>query len=242
MPEGHAASRVITARSLTRDYGQRHALAGVSFAVAPGESVAILGPNGAGKSTLLQVLAGVLHATSGDALVAGLRIPDDAGRLGAKVGFVPQGESVYPELSVQENLRFFGRVHGVKGRALRERVDALLRELALGDRARQPAGTLSGGLRQRLAIGASLVHEPAVLLLDEPTTGLDPLARERLAGALKRYRGAQRAILFTTHSLDEASLLADRVLLMADGRLRATLPGGDPARLAAAFRQVGSPA
>src|SRR5581483_7483272 len=135
-----------------------------------GQTVALLGPNGAGKSTLLQILAGVLAPTAGDAKVAGILIPEDAKGLGRRIGFVPQGESLYPELTTRENLAFFGRLEGVRGKRLRGRVDALLADFALADRAGVRAGSLSGGLRQRAAVASCLIHEPDVLLLDEPGT------------------------------------------------------------------------
>ncbi len=233
---------MITARDLRRDYGLNHALAGASFEVPPGQTVALLGPNGAGKSTLLQILAGVLAPTSGSATVAGMVVPDGARGLGKRVGFVPQGESLYPELSVAENLRFFGRLHGVRGKRLRARVDALLSDFALSDRRGSRAGDLSGGLRQRAAVAASLVHEPGVLLLDEPGTGLDPGARDRLGKLLRAYRGAERTVLFSTHDLQEAARVADRVLFLVNGRVVADMPAAEAPRLDARYRALGADA
>ena len=216
---------MLVARDLRRDFGERHALAGVSMEVQAGEVVALLGPNGAGKSTLLQILAGILHADGGSATVAGAKLPGDEARLHEVVGFVPQGESVYPELTVEENLRFFARVHGVSGgKRVRERVAALLREVALTDRAASRAGDLSGGLRQRLAVACSLVHEPAVLLLDEPGTGLDPVARDRLAAIIRGHKDRGQAVLVTTHNIEEAARVADRVILLSRGRVAAVMP------------------
>lgn len=230
---------MILADRLSRDYGPTHALRDVSLRVADGETVALLGPNGAGKSTLLQVLAGILPATGGSAEVAGLRVPGDEARLGEKVGYVPQGESVYPELSVRENIRFFGRMHGVSGEALDARAARLMRELRLEERADDRAGALSGGMRQRVAVASSLVHDPPVLLLDEPATGLDPLARERLGASLRALGGRGRAILFSTHSLDDAAALADRVVVLGSGRVAAELPASDLDGMEAAFRRLG---
>ena len=232
---------MIDAHRLSRDYGPTHALRDVSLRVARGETVALLGPNGAGKSTLLLVLAGVLRPTSGRAEVAGLRVPEDHARLGERVGFVPQGESVYPELTVRENLRFFGRAHGVPRAVADERASRLLRDLGLAERAGDLAGALSGGLRQRVAVAASLVHDPPVLLLDEPATGLDPLARGRLHDAMRALSG-ERSILFSTHNFEDAAALAHRVVLLSRGEVAATLPGGDPARLADAFARLEAPA
>jgi ABC-2 type transport system ATP-binding protein len=224
---------VIVAERLSRDFGRTHALEGVSLRVGRGETVALLGPNGAGKSTLLQILAGVLRADDGRAEVAGLRIPGDEGRLGERVGFVPQGENVYPELTVRENVRLFGSLHLAKD--LDARADSLIEELALRERADDRAGSLSGGLRQRVAIAASLVHDPPVLLLDEPATGLDPLARDRLLVSLRALGGRGRTVLFTTHNLEDAARLADRVVLIARGKVAGEMPPGDIAALRAAF-------
>lgn len=230
---------LLVARDLARDFGPRHALAGVTLEVRAGEVVAILGPNGAGKSTLLHILAGVLRASSGEATLAGLKLPGDEARLGRVVGFVPQGESVYPELTVQENLRLFARLHGVPRRDVSERSHALLRDVALWDRRGDRAGALSGGLRQRLALACSLAHEPQVLLLDEPGTGLDPAARDRLASIVRRHAAGGRAVLMSTHSLDEAARVADRVVFLVDGRIRESLPASEAHRLERAFREVG---
>lgn len=229
---------MLFAQDLRRDYGGTHALAGVSLRVEDGETVALLGPNGAGKSTLLLILAGVLKADGGRAEVAGLALPGDEARLGERVGFVPQGESLYPELTVRETLRFFGRVHGVPRVALEERVPRLVRELALEEKVEARVGALSGGQRQRVAVAASLVHDPAVLLLDEPATGLDPPARARLSASLRALSGGSRSILFSTHNVEDAAALAQRVVFLSRGRAAASMPAGDAGRLAEAFRRL----
>lgn len=229
---------VLVVEDLRRDYGRTHALAGVSLRVEDGETVALLGPNGAGKSTLLLILAGVLRADGGRAQVGGLRLPADAARVGERVGFVPQGESLYPELTVMETLRFFGRLHGVPRAALAERVPRLVREMALGEKERARVGTLSGGQRQRVAVAASLVHDPPVLLLDEPATGLDPHARARLSASLRALSGGTRSILFSTHNFEDAATLARRVVFLSKGRAAATMPAGDAARLGETFRRL----
>ena len=225
---------MIRARDLRREFGTRAALAGVSLDVRPGEIVGLLGPNGAGKSTLLAILAGALAPSGGDAEVGGLKLPAQASKVGRVAGYVPQGESTYPELTVEENLRFFARMH----RAPLEpaRLDALLRDVALERRRHDRAGALSGGLRQRLSLACSLAHDPTVLLLDEPGTGLDPAARERLAEIVKRFRDRRRAVLLSTHSLEEAERVADRVVFLVRGRVQEELPATQAHRLEAAFR------
>lgn len=230
---------MLRASNLARDYGARHALQGVTFDVARGEVVALLGPNGAGKSTLLHVLAGVLPATSGSADVAGVKLPGGEGELGRVVGLLPQGESVYPELTLAENVAYFARLAGVPRRATKERAHTLLREAALWDRRHDRASALSGGSRQRLALACTLTHDPLVLLLDEPGTGLDPAARERLAALVRAHAQRGRAVLLTTHSLEEAARVADRVLLLVDGKIQASLPAHQATSLEAAFRTAG---
>lgn len=229
---------VLLAKDLRRDYGGTHALAGVSLRVEDGETVALLGPNGAGKSTLLLILAGVLPADGGHAQVAGLTIPGEEARLGERVGFVPQGESLYPELSVRETLHFFGELHGVVRAQRGARVETLLREMALVEKADARVGALSGGLRQRVAVAASLVHDPQVLLLDEPATGLDPPARARLSASLRALSGGTRSVLFSTHNFEDAATLASRVIFLSKGRVAATMPASDTARLAETFRRL----
>ena len=242
MPQGAGATRVIRVRDLSRDYGATHALRGVSLQVAQGETVALVGPNGAGKSTLLGILAGALAPTGGEAEVAGVRIPGGEGQVGTRVGYVPQGESTYPELSVRENLHFFGHAQGLRGDALRRATARVLKDVGLAERADQRAADLSGGLRQRLAIASSLLHDPPVLLLDEPVTGLDPASRERL-GALLRAKGREgRAVLFSTHLLEDAARHADRVVLLVGGGVKADLPAAESARLADFLRATGAEA
>jgi ABC-2 type transport system ATP-binding protein len=202
-------------RAVTRRFGDRDALRGVSFAAARGETLAVIGPNGAGKTTLLSILGGVLAPTSGDVS----RDPRD-------VGWVPQQPAVYGKLTVAENLRLFARLEKV---ADPDAVVArMLEQTGLADRAGDELGTLSGGNRQRVNIAAGLLADPDVLLLDEPSSSLDPRQRARLwefVGALAR-RGT--AVVFTTHNVAEAERFADRVLVLADGELLFT---GTPAAL-----------
>ena len=231
---------MLRADGLTRDYGRTRALLDVSFHVPAGQTVALLGANGAGKSTLLNILAGVLSPTSGTATVVGVELPRDRRRIGAMVGFVPQGESLYRELTVSENVRFFARSHGVSRADIGRRLPAVLERMGLADRGDQRAGTLSGGLRQRAAIAASLLHEPRVLLLDEPTTGLDPVAREKLLDLLSdltRQEDTKRCVLMCTHDVHDAARVANRALVLVGGRLVHDSPGIDEAALSAAFRQ-----
>jgi ABC-2 type transport system ATP-binding protein len=209
------APAALHAESLSKAYGTRRALVDVSFTAAPGELIAIIGPNGAGKTTLLQILAGALEPTAGSVSLD----RRDA-------GWVPQQPAIYSKLSVRENLRLFARLERVAD--VDKRVDRMLDQTDLRERARDAVGTLSGGNQQRVNIAVGLLGDPAVLLLDEPSSSLDPRQRERLwefVGALAR---GGTTVVYSTHNVAEAERYADRLLVLADGELLFT---GTPAEL-----------
>jgi ABC-2 type transport system ATP-binding protein len=205
----------VTANDLAKRYGDRYALKGVSFAAGAGERLAVIGPNGAGKTTLLSILAGIVEPTEG-------RVEGG----GDTIGWVPQQVSVYGKLSVAENLRLFARLEKVPDADAA--VDRALEQTGLAQRARDELGTLSGGNKQRVNIAVGLLGDPPVLLLDEPSSALDPRHRQRVWTLLDEQAQAGRTILFATHDLAEAARHADRVLVLADGEL---LFGGTPAEL-----------
>jgi ABC-2 type transport system ATP-binding protein len=210
------APEALRAESLSKTYGERKALQDVSFAAAAGELVAVIGPNGAGKTTLLQILAGALTPTAG-------RVSLDR----REVGWVPQQPAIYSKLSVRENLRLFARLEKVGD--VEATVNGMLEQTELRDRATDPVGTLSGGNQQRVNIAVGLLGDPSVLLLDEPSSSLDPRQRERLwafVGGLAR--GGGTTVIYSTHNVAEAERYADRVLVLADGELLFT---GTPAEL-----------
>ena len=210
---------MLVAHGLTRRYGARAAVSDVSFSLTPGELVAIIGPNGAGKTTLLSMLAGVLAPTAG-------RLEPPGGR---SVGWVPQQPALYTKLSVAENLRLFARL---ERRADPEAaVQQMLALTGLAERAGDSVALLSGGNQQRLNIAIGLLGEPAVLLLDEPSSSLDPLQRERLFGFVRELAAGGTAVLYSTHNVFEAERYADRVLVLAGGEL---LFDGAPAELSGA--------
>jgi ABC-2 type transport system ATP-binding protein len=209
------AGAALEARAVTRRFGARAALRGVSFGVAAGETLAIIGPNGAGKTTLLSILGGVLAPSSGSVS----RDPRD-------VGWVPQQPAVYAKLTVAENLALFARLERVAQPAAA--VDRMLEVTGLRDRADDELGTLSGGNKQRVNIAAGLLADPDVLLLDEPSSSLDPRQRERLWSFVGGLTRAGTAVVFTTHNVAEAERYADRLLVLADGEL---LFEGTPAAL-----------
>ncbi len=220
---------MIALDDLSRRYGSKRALDGVTLTVPKGEVFGLLGANGAGKTTLLSILSGLLRPSGGDARVDGISVRDPRA-LKHKVGIVPQHLALYPALSPRENLRVFARLYGVPRSEVDARVDHVLKEVGLTSRADDPAGDLSGGLKQRLNIGAAIVHSPAVVLLDEPSTGLDPAARGRVWDLVRTLRAEGRTLIVSTHYMEEARALCDRVGILESGRLAAVLPKGEGLR------------
>jgi ABC-2 type transport system ATP-binding protein len=202
-------------------YGRHLAVDGVSLDVARGEIVGLLGPNGSGKSTLLALAAGILEPAEGTILVDGRPRAADPAAFAARIGYVPQECALHDELTASDNLAFFGKLYGLSGHDLRRRVVRVLARLGLTGRGGQRAHTLSGGLRQRLNLAVALIHDPTVLLLDEPTAALDPAARDALHADLTRLRDDGHAILLSTHHVDEAEAGCDRVAVLDRGRLAA---------------------
>jgi ABC-2 type transport system ATP-binding protein len=217
-PERLPAPVVLTARSLTRRFGSRTAVRDVDFEVAPGERVALIGPNGAGKTTLLSMLAGVLEPTAGS-----------VERTGRRAGWVPQKPAVYAKLTVRENLTLFARLERVPDVAAT--VERMLDQTGLRERADDELARLSGGNQQRVNIALGLLGEPPALLLDEPSSALDPVQRERLWELLGRFAAEGTAVVFSTHNVAEVERHADRVVVLVEG---ATCFDGSPAALRAA--------
>jgi ABC-2 type transport system ATP-binding protein len=209
-------------------YGPTVAVDGVTLHVRRGEVVGLLGPNGSGKSTTLAVAAGVLDPFEGSVTVDGVRRPRDPDGFARRVGLVPQEPALYDELSAEANLTFFGRLYGLGGYGLRAKVESALARARLADRRHDRVGTFSGGMRQRLNLACALLHDPAVLLLDEPTASLDPASRDSLFRTLHDLRDAGHAVLLTTHHLDEAEGGCDRIAVLERGKLVAC---GQPAEL-----------
>ena len=204
---------------LHKAYGALQAVAGVSFEVAAGEIVGLLGPNGAGKSTTVAMISGLVQPDGGSVTVDGRRLEGDADPAKSLIGLVPQELALYDELSARANLELFGALNGVHGALLRERVDAALELVGLADRARQSPARFSGGMRRRLNIAAALVHDPKLLLLDEPTVGVDPQSRNAIFDNLEALRARGKALLYTTHYMEEAERLCDRIVIVDHGRV-----------------------
>lgn len=209
----------VEVESIGHCYGELRALDGVSFAVARGEMFALLGPNGGGKSTLFKILSTLMRPQEGTARICGYDLRRDPAEVRRRIGVVFQASSLDPKLTAQENLEHQGRLYGLRGRTLAARVEELLSRVGLADRRRAPAETLSGGQKRRIEVAKGLMHSPGLLLLDEPTTGLDPLARRELWSYLTLLRERDGiAVLTTTHLLEEAED-CDRLAILHHGRL-----------------------
>jgi ABC-2 type transport system ATP-binding protein len=204
---------------LARSFGEVEAVRGVSLHIDEGETVGLLGPNGAGKTTTLSMLAALLAPSSGDAEIFGASLCREAWTVRRLVGLAPQEVSLYPELTADENLRFFGRLYGLGGARLRERADEMLDLVGLLPRRHDRVATYSGGMKRRLNLACSLLHAPRLLLLDEPTVGVDPQSRDRIFDAIRELARRGRTILYSTHYMEEAERLCDRITIMDEGRI-----------------------
>jgi ABC-2 type transport system ATP-binding protein len=218
---------LLEVRDLRKHYGDTVALDGVRFEVAEGELFGLLGPNGAGKTTLLSILSCLLEPTAGEALLLGQRLVPSDRAVRRQLGIVPQELALYGELTARENLVFFGELYGLSGDSLRRRVDEVLGAVGLEDRADGRVDTFSGGMQRRLNLGAGIIHEPRLLLLDEPTTGVDPQSRNHIFEEIRRVNRAGVTVVYTSHYMEEVQSLCTRVGIIDHGRLIAcdTVPG-----------------
>jgi ABC-2 type transport system ATP-binding protein len=211
---------ILEAENLVKEYGEFQAVKGVSFSVAEGEVFGLLGPNGAGKTTTISMLTGLFPPTSGTARVGGHDILKELRQAKKINGLVPQDLALYPTLSARANLSFFGRIYGLRGKQLQERVEDVLRVVALSDRADDAIATYSGGMKRRVNIAAGLVHQPRLLFLDEPTVGVDPQSRNHIFESVMRLnRERGMSIVYTSHYMEEVELLCNRVAIIDQGKI-----------------------
>ena len=218
---------MLAVRNLRKSFGTLVAVDGASFSVEPGQLVGLLGPNGAGKSTTVAIISGLLTADSGEVTIAGEPLAGDTDVKKRLIGLVPQDLALYEELPAAANLRLFGALYGLKGRALEEAIGSALLLVGLAERANDAVRTFSGGMKRRLNLAAGLLHDPQILLLDEPTVGVDPQSRNAIFENLEHLKARGKALLYTTHYMEEAERMADRIVVMDHGRVLAddTLTG-----------------
>ena len=212
---------LLECRDLRKSYGDRTAVDGISFSIAAGETYGLLGPNGAGKTTTISMICGLLRRDGGDVVVAGRAVDIGATEAKASIGYVPQDLAIYPDLTARENLKFFGRLQRLGGRELGRRVDEILALTDLADRAKDRVDSFSGGMKRRLNIGIGLLHKPALLVLDEPTVGVDPQSRNAILASVADLGREGMGVLYTTHYMEEAERLCDRIAIIDEGRIKA---------------------
>jgi ABC-2 type transport system ATP-binding protein len=219
-PNSSGEKAIASVRDLSKHYGRFPAVGGVTFDIREGEVFGLLGPNGAGKTTLISMLATLLAPTGGSAQINGFDLVRNARRVKESIGLVPQEIALYLQLSARDNLHFFGRMYGLQGDVLRQRIDEALDIIALGAWANIPVGGYSGGMTRRANLAVGLLHKPRVLFLDEPTVGVDPQSRNHIFESIQKLnREDGVSILYTTHYMEEAQSLCDRVAIIDYGRL-----------------------
>lgn len=213
---------MLTAEGLEKRYGERQAVAGVSLQVDAGQILGLLGPNGAGKSTTIGMIAGLIVPDAGRVTIGGASRADSEAAFKRRIGLVPQDVALYESLGALANLELFGALYGLKGANLRERAMQALTLVGLADRAHDKPSSFSGGMKRRLNIASALVHDPDVLLLDEPTAGVDPQSRNAIFDNLEQLKARGKALIYTTHYMEEVERLADHVVIIDQGRIVAS--------------------
>jgi ABC-2 type transport system ATP-binding protein len=209
----------IQAQDLRKHFGDVQAVCGVSFEIPAGEIFGLLGPNGAGKSTTISMLSGLLVPSDGDATIMGHSIRSEPESAKASLGVVPQDIALYSDLSARENLIFWGKMYGLRGAALKARVDEVLEVIGLAERQKERVGRYSGGMQRRVNVGVALLHKPAVVIMDEPTVGIDPQSRRHILDNVKELNRQGMSVLYTTHYMEEAAELAHHIAIMDMGRI-----------------------
>ena len=209
----------IEVKNLKKSFGDLQAVQDASFKADSGEVLSLLGPNGAGKSTTISMLSGLIAPTGGDASIMGHSVTKEPEIAKASLGVVPQDIALYPDRSARENLVFWGKMYGLRGAALKSRVDEVLAIIGLTDRQKDHVGKFSGGMKRRVNIGAALLHKPSVIIMDEPTVGIDPQSRRHILDNVKELNRQGMTVLYTTHYMEEAAELSDHIAIMDKGRV-----------------------
>ena len=218
---------MLEVKSITKNYGKLIAVTGVSFRADDGETIGLLGPNGAGKTTTVSVIAGLLSPDSGEVLIEGQQVRSDTDPVKLKIGLVPQDMALYDKLSARDNLIFFAALYSLVGAKARQAINEALSLVGLSDRAGDKVETFSGGMKRRLNLAAALLHDPQILLLDEPTVGVDPQSRNAIFENLEALKKRGKTLIYTTHYMEEAERLCDRIVIIDHGKVIAddTLQG-----------------
>jgi ABC-2 type transport system ATP-binding protein len=227
-PTAGAIVPLLEVSHLKKSYNDKVVVDDLTFAVEAGEIFGLLGPNGAGKSTAMSMIAGLRAPDAGDIRLDGVAVDDTPRSQRSKLGLVPQELAIYPDLTGRENLQFFGEIYGLRSSRLHDRVECVLDQTELNGHADQPVRTFSGGMKRRLNFGAGLLHEPRLVILDEPTVGVDPQSRSHILDSVRRLAEGGVAVIFATHYMEEAQEICQRVAIIDHGRL---LKCGSPAEL-----------
>ena len=204
---------------ITKSFGKKEVVKGVSFSIEKGETFGLLGPNGAGKSTTISMICGLFPYDSGDIRVAGKSVKEYPMETKQKIGVVPQDIALYPTLSAKENLIFWGKMYGLSGAAAKKRADEVLTYVGLEDRAKDKIETFSGGMKRRVNIGAALMHEPELLIMDEPTVGIDPQSRNHILETVKKLNEKGMTVIYTSHYMEEVEYLCERIAIVDHGKV-----------------------
>ncbi len=210
---------ILEVNNLSKKFGEFSAVNGISFAIEEGEIFSLLGPNGAGKTTTISMLSSLLQPTGGEAVIGGHSVTKDPMAVRNLIGVVPQEIALYEELTARENLAFWGQMYGMGGARLKKRADEVLAQIGLADKANQRVKTYSGGMKRRVNIGVGLLHNPRVLYMDEPTVGIDPQSRRNILDTVKDLNKQGMTVLYTTHYMEEAAELSDRVGIVDHGQM-----------------------
>ena len=218
----HTQAVEVDVQNLVKTFGKHQAVKGVSFTISKSEIFGLLGPNGAGKSTTINMMCGYLQPTSGDTIIGEHSITREPRRVKRTIGFVPQEIALYKDLTSLENLDFFGKIYNLSTREHRERAEELLHFVGLYDRRKEPIKTFSGGMQRRINMAVALMHRPALLLMDEPTVGVDPQSRENIFETIEKLRDQGTTILYTTHYMEEAERLCNHIAIVDEGRIIAS--------------------
>jgi ABC-2 type transport system ATP-binding protein len=209
----------VKVQNLDKRFEDVHAVRGISFTIREGEIFSLLGPNGAGKTTTIGMIAGLLSPDSGEVWMMGHSVIREPKAAKAALGVVPQEIALYEDISARANLNFWGKMYGLRGAELAERVDVVLQLIGLEDRASGAVSKFSGGMKRRLNVGVALLHRPQVIIMDEPTVGIDPQSRRKILDSVKQLRDEGVTILYTTHYMEEAQELSDRIAIMDHGEI-----------------------